>query len=499
MNTSRPISFCGALLMAYCVLAQAPDYGVVRNRPFANVKQSPYFAYGDGVHDDTAAINAAKAQNLNIYFPPGTYVISSALTLSANGQHISCAGSGYQSTSPALLRFTGATDGFQLGNANNVEIDDCMIQTTNASAGKAINVTTTTGAGHKLIRLAFFNGAGGAWKYGIFFSGAIGSVIDQPYCFSIARCISFNAQANGNDVRQPLIGGTGVNAIEVLGSTSINVWGGVDEGSYALLASVDVSSSATFDGMYWESSGSQANLLNSQGQTTVRNVQLGGGSVTGAALLFTGASSATIDGLYGFISTPGCMIEADGNASNTAHSFVVQNMQAFNASAVSGSHSVCIGTSTTGWWSALVTGSYLQSHDTAVVAKGGGLVTLGPGNAFNSSGFGVDATGVNLIKIDGNNFPAVSAPCNGCKLNNVLFPSNNVLNNTQQFSLPGGSPIISDLPSCNQFVSNILGYWVTDSNTATWGAAVAGSGSNVVSVICNHAGGGTGSWTVYGK
>ncbi len=54
-----------------------PDAGVV------NVKQAPYNAHGDGVHDDTAAIQQALSDNLNgskiVYLPNGTYRVSDRL------------------------------------------------------------------------------------------------------------------------------------------------------------------------------------------------------------------------------------------------------------------------------------------------------------------------------------------------------------------------------------------------------------------------------------
>lgn len=54
-----------------------PDAGVV------NVKQAPYNAHGDGVHDDTAAIQQAISDTLNgskiVYLPNGTYRVSDRL------------------------------------------------------------------------------------------------------------------------------------------------------------------------------------------------------------------------------------------------------------------------------------------------------------------------------------------------------------------------------------------------------------------------------------
>lgn len=69
------------------VLSQiAPVY--IINRPYYNVKDASYGAVGDGVHDDTAAIQAAiNAMSVTspgtIFLPEGTYKLTASLTLPA--------------------------------------------------------------------------------------------------------------------------------------------------------------------------------------------------------------------------------------------------------------------------------------------------------------------------------------------------------------------------------------------------------------------------------
>jgi len=65
-------------------------YGTISN-VFINIKEYPYLAVGDGVTDDTAAISLALAAGLHIYIPPGTYKVTSPLTL-RNGHTIKGAG-----------------------------------------------------------------------------------------------------------------------------------------------------------------------------------------------------------------------------------------------------------------------------------------------------------------------------------------------------------------------------------------------------------------------
>lgn len=82
-----------------------------------NVKLAPYNAVGNGVADDTAAfvaaIAAAATTESRIYIPPGTYKISSTLTLTPN---VSIVGAGRDSS---IISFTGTGYAFSLIIANH--------------------------------------------------------------------------------------------------------------------------------------------------------------------------------------------------------------------------------------------------------------------------------------------------------------------------------------------------------------------------------------------
>lgn len=68
----------GGSVLSWAIPAGATTGG------FLNVKQAPYNAVGDGVHDDRAAIMAALADaggGLTVYFPKGTYLCSAPIVV----------------------------------------------------------------------------------------------------------------------------------------------------------------------------------------------------------------------------------------------------------------------------------------------------------------------------------------------------------------------------------------------------------------------------------
>ncbi len=108
------------------------------------VSVKDYGARGDGIRDDTTSIQTTinEVSRLGggiVYFPPGTYLISAALTLSsANG--VSFAGAG---PSVSLLKNTNtATNVITLTSCNGFSIEDLGITHSSASTAAGIQLAS---------------------------------------------------------------------------------------------------------------------------------------------------------------------------------------------------------------------------------------------------------------------------------------------------------------------------------------------------------------------
>lgn len=455
---------------------------------------------GDGSTDNATTLGYALGGSLWLSFQTGVYLSSTSQAISLNGQHIACAGTGYQSNSPASLRFTNAGDALVMGNIANVEIDDCMIQTTNAGAGKLLNVSNGETAGFKFNRLSFFNIGSGAATYGLYANEMESTSIVQPYCFNIAKCISLNGGSNAVDISWPLIAGSGNTGLEVNGSMSVNVWGGTLQGAYTTgLYNIDGASVVKFDGTYFENA-IQPHEGVSAGVITLRNVHVGGNSETDDAFLFTAsAAPVTIENMTGgtTLASGKCLINYLGNGAATAAGITIRSLSANPSGA--GAHSVCIGSSTTGAWTSTIADSNLASAGTAVVLQsvGTGLVTM-TGNKIISGAYGIDITGFpeELFAHDNNFISVTSGACNGCTFAKVPPGQWNMLNTIQPFLLTGVQHVAA-LPGCNAFTEG-QSRPVDDSTSATFHAGVGyptGGGSNHVNAYCAGASAG---WLVGG-
>ena len=109
-----------------------------RSTDFVSVKD--YGAVGDGVTDDTAAIQAALTVGGYIFFPAGNYLISSTLTLSKTSYLTGAAASFGDSAAASNLVYTGSAVALQIGSGAriyNVRIDTLRITASGSAASSA--------------------------------------------------------------------------------------------------------------------------------------------------------------------------------------------------------------------------------------------------------------------------------------------------------------------------------------------------------------------------
>ncbi|SEN74739.1 carbohydrate-binding protein [Paenibacillus sp. OV219] len=118
---------------------------------FISVKSAPYNAVGDGVADDTTAIqdavNAAATAGKAVWFPPGTYNQSDKLQV-PSGMTIKGAGIWYSHLHSTITNSDWGGDvGFQIND--NTTISDLRISgvDTQRDSRYGIIITTTAGAG----------------------------------------------------------------------------------------------------------------------------------------------------------------------------------------------------------------------------------------------------------------------------------------------------------------------------------------------------------------
>lgn len=139
-----------------------------------NVKAAPYNAKGDGSTDDTtaiqAAINAAAAGQV-VYFPKGTYIVSSTLTLSA-AMGVMYLGSAEDSTTIKMK--TGAN-----------------LQAVAATAGWLTNTATSSANPLHIRHLTFDGNTSGQT------SGAGHGIVLQSYYTNVDFCIFQNTRGDG--------------------------------------------------------------------------------------------------------------------------------------------------------------------------------------------------------------------------------------------------------------------------------------------------------------
>lgn len=128
------------------------DAGKYASKTVYNVKEAPYGATGNGTTDDTTALQAAidaagTAGGGIVFFPAGTYKISSALNVGNNSRHnvtLQGVGSGNYSTGDApctIVQSSTTAHGIVSSDTMNNWIKDIKIQGPGSGTGDGIHLT----------------------------------------------------------------------------------------------------------------------------------------------------------------------------------------------------------------------------------------------------------------------------------------------------------------------------------------------------------------------
>lgn len=140
-NGSSLVGFLQAGTGAVARTAQAKMRDVVSVKDFG--------AVGDGVADDTAAIQAAVNAGGEVFFPTGRYLISSTITVAKTVSLLGSSSSFGDTTATAELLYTGTGVALQIGDGStkiyNVRIDTLGIRASGAA------VSSATAIGLKLL------------------------------------------------------------------------------------------------------------------------------------------------------------------------------------------------------------------------------------------------------------------------------------------------------------------------------------------------------------
>jgi len=200
-------------------------------------------AVGDGVTNDTSAVQAALDRASaegggTVFFPPGTYLITSTLTLAAN---VSMEGVG--SAVCIIKQSTAATNGITATTAGNNRIQGLQVTHSGTSTGVGVSFVTTTN-----VMLRDVAVAAGKFATGVKFDACSStSVYDSSLaCVSNAanRALFYTTSgANHTCFNTSLSGGAAGSCVEIAtGASSILIAGcqfGAPGGTGVILTSSD--------------------------------------------------------------------------------------------------------------------------------------------------------------------------------------------------------------------------------------------------------------------
>lgn len=155
--------------------ASTPPDGVI---PVVNVKD--YGALGDGVNDDTSAIQAAIDEALTkkgtVYLPAGTYKVTSQLEVDGGG-FITIKGAGGKTLQTTIVSTVSSGNVFEVTSLYCVSIRDMMIEH-NGPSGRIVSFTS--GESHSINNLRLQNTAGNSSAM-VYYMGAFTEILESAF------------------------------------------------------------------------------------------------------------------------------------------------------------------------------------------------------------------------------------------------------------------------------------------------------------------------------
>lgn len=205
---------------------------------FINVKK--YGAKGNGIDDDTNSINLAISDMTDgaiLYFPKGTYIISSTLLIPYN--NITIKGE------YSYVKFPNGMDGvvFEFNNQININIDGVGSSNT-TSAQTFIKATSTH---HLHVTNANFDGM----KLGFDLTDCYWTKLESLRFQSIYKCFEFKSATNAFHIANVSINGAGVPSTIYMCTSGGNITGCSFEGKSGRIK-INIANGINIDGNYFE-------------------------------------------------------------------------------------------------------------------------------------------------------------------------------------------------------------------------------------------------------